>query len=129
MPACDDYQAALDGYNFRPFSHLVSERERSSVIARTTFDFTDELSGWAMLQYTDITTNSTRAAANSQELSGTLFWHWYDRGVGPGKYGVQSHDDVFSVIVKHADAMNEIEACRTSVRFENEVFEKNFRSM
>jgi len=50
----------------------------------------------------------SEAAANSQELSGTLFWHWYDRGVGPGKYGVQSHDDVFSVIVKHADAMNEI---------------------
>lgn len=69
VPACDDYQEALDGYDFRPLSQLVPERERSSIIARTSFDFTSELSGWALVQYTDITTRSTRAAANVQDAS------------------------------------------------------------
>ena len=32
----------------------------------------------------------SEAAANAGALAGTLFWHWYDRGVGPGKYGVRS---------------------------------------
>ena len=47
-------------------------------------------------------------AARAGTLSGTLFWHWYDRGVGPGKYGVRSDDSTFELIVEHAEAMNAI---------------------
>tara|TARA_B110000902_G_scaffold246350_1_gene301381 strand:+ start:1373 stop:1867 length:495 start_codon:yes stop_codon:yes gene_type:complete len=50
----------------------------------------------------------SEAAATDGTLAGTMFWHWYDRGVGPGKYGVQSHDDVFPVIVEHTKTMNQI---------------------
>ena len=39
-------------------------------------------------------------------LAGTLFWHWYDRGVGPGKYGVRSNDSTWALIEKHAEFMN-----------------------
>ena len=46
--------------------------------------------------------------AKNGRLSGTLFWHWYDRGVGPGKYGVRSNDSTFKLIVEHAEAMNAI---------------------
>ena len=28
---------------------------------------------------------AAEAAAEAGDLAGTLFWHWYDRGVGPGK--------------------------------------------
>merc|ERR1712176_869209 len=42
-------------------------------------------------------------------LKGTLFWHWYDEGVGPGKYGIRkSHENTWAIIEKHADFMNEL---------------------
>jgi mannan endo-1,4-beta-mannosidase len=60
----------------------------------------------------------SEAAANAGALAGTLFWHWYDRGVGPGKYGVRSNDDAFRAVEKHARAMNAIarvpESCAVS---------------
>ena len=56
--------------------------------------------------------------AKDGRLSGTLFWHWYDRGVGPGKYGVRSNDDAFRAVERHARAMNAIarvpESCAVS---------------
>jgi mannan endo-1,4-beta-mannosidase len=60
----------------------------------------------------------SEAAANAGALAGTLFWHWYDRGVGPGKYGVRSNDDAFRAVERHARAMNAIarvpESCAVS---------------
>ena len=60
----------------------------------------------------------SEAAARDGALAGTLFWHWYDRGVGPGKYGVRSNDDAFSSVERHARAMNAIarvpESCAVS---------------
>ena len=60
----------------------------------------------------------SEAAARERDVSGTLFWHFYDRGVGPGKYGVRSNDDAFRVVEKHARAMNAIadvpESCAVS---------------
>lgn len=41
-------------------------------------------------------------------LKGTLFWHWYAEGVGPGKYGIRkSHENTWNIIEDHADFMNE----------------------
>jgi len=40
-------------------------------------------------------------------LRGTLFWHWYDEGVGPGKYGVRTKHSTFDLIRQHAEFMNE----------------------
>ena len=48
------------------------------------------------------------AAAAKGDLAGTLFWHWYDRGVGPGRYGVRSNDSTFPIITAHVAAMNAI---------------------
>jgi mannan endo-1,4-beta-mannosidase len=52
--------------------------------------------------------DESEKAAEEGSLSGTLFWHWYDRGIGPGKYGVRSNDDVFADIKEHAREMNRI---------------------
>mmetsp|Transcript_2474 Transcript_2474/g.8808 ORF Transcript_2474/g.8808 Transcript_2474/m.8808 type:complete len:286 (+) Transcript_2474:898-1755(+) len=41
-------------------------------------------------------------------LRGTLFWHWYDEGVGPGKYGVRSSHTTFELIRLHTELMNEL---------------------
>jgi len=48
------------------------------------------------------------AAAEAGDLQGTLFWHWYDRGVGPGRYGVHSDDTTFPIILKHVAFMNKL---------------------
>lgn len=48
------------------------------------------------------------AAAKKGELAGTLFWHWYDRGVGPGRFGVRSNDSTFPIITAHVANMNAI---------------------
>lgn len=49
------------------------------------------------------------AEANAKSggpLRGTLFWHWYDEGVGPGKYGVHVSDTTWDKITDHAAVMN-----------------------
>ena len=63
-----------------------------------------------MGNFTDVVFLCTVALSQAKNgrLSGTLFWHWYDRGVGPGKYGVRSNDSTFKLIVEHAEAMNAI---------------------
>ena len=62
----------------------------------------------------------SEAAAREGDVSGTLFWHFYDRGVGPGKYGVRSNDDAFRVVEKHARAMNAIAGVPESCAVSNE---------
>jgi len=52
-------------------------------------------------------------AAKKGELQGTLFWHWYDRGVGPGRYGVRSSDTTWPIIERHVDTMNAITGAPT----------------
>ena len=54
------------------------------------------------------------AAAAEGDLAGTLFWHWYDRGVGPGRYGVRSNDSTFAIITAHVAAMNAITGAKQS---------------
>ena len=41
-------------------------------------------------------------------LMGTLFWHWYDEGVGPGKYGVHISDTTWPIITAHVNFMNAV---------------------
>lgn len=43
---------------------------------------------------------------NGNALRGDLFYHWYDDGIGPGRYGVWYADDVFQDIKAHAGWMN-----------------------
>ena len=48
------------------------------------------------------------------DLAGTLFWHWYDRGIGPGRFGIQSSDSTFAVIQAHVKTMNAITGVKES---------------
>ena len=66
------------------------------------------ISVWAILLTSCFVCTVALSQAKNGRLSGTLFWHWYDRGVGPGKYGVRSNDSTFKLIVEHAEAMNAI---------------------
>ncbi|MEO0997391.1 MAG: TonB-dependent receptor, partial [Pseudomonadota bacterium] len=69
VPPCDDYQEALDGYNFRPFSMVEPERERWGLLSQLSYEFSDRLSAAARVQYSDIQTKSQRAAANAQDAT------------------------------------------------------------
>ncbi len=64
VPACDDYQEALDGYDFRPFSLIFPERDRVAVMANGKFDISDTLMASAMLQYSE-SDNRTSSAART----------------------------------------------------------------
>jgi hypothetical protein len=35
-----------------------------------------------------------------------LFWHWYDKSVGPGRYELWSTDSTFDIVRNHAKRMN-----------------------
>ena len=49
------------------------------------------------------------SAARDGKLSGTLFWHWYDRGVGlTSSYGIHSDETTFDLVRRHAKRMNAI---------------------
>lgn len=53
--------------------------------------------------------------ARQGKLAGSLFWHWYDRGVGlTSKYGIHSDESTWSLVTKHVDAMNAITGARQS---------------
>jgi len=39
-------------------------------------------------------------------LMGSLFWHLYDAGMGPGQYGVHATDSTWSLITQHTGVMN-----------------------
>ncbi len=69
VPACDDYQAALDGFDFRPFSMISPARDRWGALGQVTYEFSENLVGNARLQYSDINTRSQRAAANAQDAT------------------------------------------------------------
>ncbi|MCG8371772.1 MAG: TonB-dependent receptor [Proteobacteria bacterium] len=69
VPACDDYQEALDGYDFRPFSMVVPERTRWGALAQLSYDLTDTVRGAIRIQYSDIETRAQRAAALAQDAS------------------------------------------------------------
>ena len=45
---------------------------------------------------------------NNGPLQGTLFWHWYDAGIGPGQYGVHTTDTTWPIITAHVDFMNQV---------------------
>lgn len=45
---------------------------------------------------------------NDGPLQGTLFWHWYDAGIGPGQYGVHTTDTTWPIITAHVDFMNSV---------------------
>lgn len=48
-------------------------------------------------------------AAREGRLSGTLFWHLYDRGVGlTSKYGIHTDESTFDLVRRHAQIMNGI---------------------
>ena len=48
-------------------------------------------------------------AAADGKLSGTIFWHWYDRGVGlSSKYGIHSDESTWSIIEEHVREMNTV---------------------
>lgn len=69
VPACDDYQEALDGWDFRPFSMLFPERERWSTLVKGKFDLTDTLTASAMLHYSETDTKSERAPASLNDAN------------------------------------------------------------
>ena len=49
------------------------------------------------------------SAARDGKLSGTIFWHWYDRGVGlTSSYGIHSDETTFDLVRRHAKRMNAI---------------------
>ncbi|MCH9693600.1 MAG: TonB-dependent receptor [Gammaproteobacteria bacterium] len=63
VPACDDYQEAFDGWDFRPFNMIFPERERWSTMAKTNFEFTETLTGSLMLQFSESETRAERTPA------------------------------------------------------------------
>ncbi|MCF6264127.1 MAG: TonB-dependent receptor [Xanthomonadales bacterium] len=69
VPACDDYQEALDGYDFRPLSLLFPERDRFSMMMNGKFDLTDTVTASAMVNYSETDTRTSRASAISNDAS------------------------------------------------------------
>ena len=52
-------------------------------------------------------------AAYEGKLAGTIFWHWYDRGVGlTSSYGIHSDESTFAIIQEHVRDMNAITGAR-----------------
>ncbi|KAK3281273.1 hypothetical protein CYMTET_10927 [Cymbomonas tetramitiformis] len=52
-----------------------------------------------------------RVASLGGSLRGTLFYHLYDTGIGPGDYGIWSNMTTFSVLKDYARAMNDLSGC------------------
>lgn len=52
-------------------------------------------------------------AAYEGKLAGTIFWHWYDRGIGlTSSYGIHSDESTFAIIQEHVRDMNAITGAR-----------------
>ena len=66
-PACDDFQTALDGWDFRPFNMIFPERDRYSAMLNGSFALTDTLIASAMFQYTETDTNASRTPAAARD--------------------------------------------------------------
>lgn len=45
-----------------------------------------------------------------------LFWHWYDIGVGPGRYGLWYTDSTFDIVRHHATKMNRLSLAKAQAR-------------
>jgi len=53
--------------------------------------------------------------AKQGKLAGSLFWHWYDRGIGQtSKYGIHSDESTWALVVKHVESMNAVTGARNS---------------
>ncbi|CEF97526.1 Glycoside hydrolase, catalytic domain [Ostreococcus tauri] len=58
-------------------------------------------------QYFSAAFEIAERAARDGELSGTIFWHWYDRGIGlTSRYGIHSDETTFELVKRHAKRMN-----------------------
>lgn len=65
------FQTAADGYNDRLPATISIPRERTLVSAKTNYDFTDSIEGFASIQYSHVYTKSQRSpdTANSSALT------------------------------------------------------------
>jgi len=52
-----------------------------------------------------------QSAADGGPLRGTIFYHWYDEGIGPGKYGVWPSMSTFGLVKNHASNMEGLSSC------------------
>lgn len=48
------------------------------------------------------------ASMGARDLDGVLFWHWYDDGIGPGRYGVYTTDTTFDIIRENTAYINDL---------------------
>ncbi len=67
VPACDDYQGALDGWDFRPFNMIFPQRDRYAVMANGTFEVTDTIIASAMFQFSETDTLAARTPATAND--------------------------------------------------------------
>jgi mannan endo-1,4-beta-mannosidase len=59
--------------------------------------------------------DTTESLAKDKKISGTMFWHFYDEGVGPGRFGVRTSDEsTWALITKHAKFMAQLSGLKTS---------------
>ena len=50
-----------------------------------------------------------------EKISGSMFWHFYDEGVGPGRFGVRTSDvSTWKLIENHAKFMAALSGLQTS---------------
>lgn len=45
---------------------------------------------------------------NVPAIQATLFFHFFDRELGPGNFGIHSNHSTFALIEDHAERMNEL---------------------
>ncbi len=67
VPACDDYQSALDGWDFRPFNMIFPERDRFSVMLNGTYELSNTLIASTMIQYSETDTLAARTPATGND--------------------------------------------------------------
>ena len=67
---------------------------------------------------------TTEKLAKENKISGSMFWHFYDENVGPGRFGVRTSDaSTWKMIENHAKFMARLSGLQTScpVAAENDV--------
>ena len=58
---------------------------------------------------------TTEKLAKEKKISGSMFWHFYDEGVGPGRFGVRTSDvSTWKLIENHAKFMAALSGLQTS---------------
>ena len=59
--------------------------------------------------------DTTEKLAKEKKISGSMFWHFYDEGVGPGRFGVRTSDaSTWALIENHAKFMARLSGLQTS---------------